>query len=1014
MAAGTTAVSTPETGGMAEWIGKKIKNASDSAKEKREELKDKGQEPSRPGALFAKSMGWEFGGKYIDRFKSIGAQQPVEAQKKEDREKKETEKSFSDILTLNRKLVDIFQRNTDELKKTSADIEIQNSILLKLVTINKQILAVNQEQLDIQRQQLEKAEMDAAEKKLEGSQDAAGTSSIKSPYEEDDKKDENNFLGDVFSNFRRLKDMIKLFSSLGRRGFVRFFRRSGLKLFGKKGLQNLSKFVSSGKNLGAKLLPSLSRVGRFLGSKAMLPLLGAGTVLDTGGQEAAAESYQQKTGVRPGELYHAGDVNPDGTPKEGANPTPQLASGGIVSGSNDNILPLNSSPAKRLLGKKEDIPNISGGRMGEGMGFAQPLADAMMLPFKIAGGGIFGVASTFLNALGPIGGIFKPLLLGPVTSLLEVMGFPSTMIKGLFANGQDPINYFKDIINSSKPKKDKSKPATSSSSSSTTPSTTTPPPSTNPDTDPSNPNRLTADQFAAKQVKETQIKEISGTEKGTVLYQPDSKNLARVRNAEDQTPTEYYHDMLGNLYKVDQKEKKLVRATQNEISEGVESSNLTLKATGQSKLDFFRKPDGNVVVARLNSAPVGSIEIKSRKIVDEKGSARNRVKFLKTPDQEDAKKYNIDQVYSPFGVKLQEGGTGYKLDLDQTRLGMHIKTGETTGDTVEAVLEKGEYIVNRDAVQALGVPFFDRINFDLYPRRIAKKQDTPGRLQKGSYIIGDSIASGMAGRSGANQVKVKDTKGISMVGASPSQVLGFIKEIGKPALKDASVTLSTGATNAYKSGGDLPTVKKQFTFLKDAKAKVSVAGTSTGPNKPPYQPALKQINDSLSAIVKTFGFNFLGGFTSTDGLHPNYSKYGKGAAPASAGDPTSSGQQSAVSQLSPDASPEEKMAAAETDFKAQAESALGSVRGLTAKLFGMPDEVAAGGEDKAETAKPKLGKAATPQSGTAAKVDPKLKTAQKVSQTQVIVATQPIYRQAPQQNIPHSVDYSKTIPYLLT
>ena len=61
------------------------------------------------------------------------------------------------------------------------------------------------------------------------------------------------------------------------------------------------------------------------------------------------------------------------------------------------------------------------------------------------------------------------------------------------------------------------------------------------------------------------------------------------------------------------------------------------------------------------------------------------------------------------------------------------------------------------------------------------------------YIIGDSIAAGVAitafklNRSGAYGVKSIDDKGISKVGASPAEVLGFLNEIGKEKLKSKNI-----------------------------------------------------------------------------------------------------------------------------------------------------------------------------------------------------------------------------------
>ena len=144
------------------------------------------------------------------------------------------------------------------------------------------------------------------------------------------------------------------------------------------------------------------------------------------------------------------------------------------------------------------------------------------------------------------------------------------------------------------------------------------------------------------------------------------------------------------------------------------------------------------------------------------------------------------------------------------------------------------------------------------------------------YIIGDSIAAGVAinafklKRSGKYGEKSIDDKGISKVGASPAEVLGYLNEIGKEKLKSKNIILSGGISNNTAA---LDKVKEQLKFLKDLEAKVFLIGVSDTP--PAKIAGLVGMNPKLEALAKEFGFKFLGGFKpSTDGIHPpSYDKY---------------------------------------------------------------------------------------------------------------------------------------------
>ena len=142
------------------------------------------------------------------------------------------------------------------------------------------------------------------------------------------------------------------------------------------------------------------------------------------------------------------------------------------------------------------------------------------------------------------------------------------------------------------------------------------------------------------------------------------------------------------------------------------------------------------------------------------------------------------------------------------------------------------------------------------------------------YIVGDSIAAGIAissfkcsTRSGSYGIKSTDAKGISKVGAKPSEVLGYLNEIGKEKFRGKNVIISTGLSN---NPSDLTNIEKQLQLLKDVDAKVYMIGVS---NNPPDN--LKAIvNSKLETLATKFGFTYFGGFApSSDKIHPVYGDY---------------------------------------------------------------------------------------------------------------------------------------------
>ena len=194
-----------------------------------------------------------------------------------------------------------------------------------------------------------------------------------------------------------------------------------------------------------------------------------------------------------------------------------------------------------------------------------------------------------------------------------------------------------------------------------------------------------------------------------------------------------------------------------------------------------------------------------------------------------------------------------------------------------------------------------------------------------AYYIGDSIAVGAAIHAGSKATKanpVNNSKGGTLKalkgdaigtnqavgGTPPVGVLYYVQQHAKN-LRGSHVVISTGASNSgdvFKGSlqGDLATIEKQLQTLKEAGATVTVMGVANDfklSNK--YGTAPKgtgeKINKQLQQLASKYGFEFAGGFKSSDGVH-SYSGYsvskkyksagaiGNGGGAKSQGQPTSS------------------------------------------------------------------------------------------------------------------------------
>jgi len=145
------------------------------------------------------------------------------------------------------------------------------------------------------------------------------------------------------------------------------------------------------------------------------------------------------------------------------------------------------------------------------------------------------------------------------------------------------------------------------------------------------------------------------------------------------------------------------------------------------------------------------------------------------------------------------------------------------------------------------------------------------------FVIGDSIAAGLASyvipgvvRNLSYGIKSTDARGISKVGATPKEILGFLTEIDSNKLLNKRILLSSGYSNG-------PTqklkIKDQLIYLKGLGCNILLVGATTDP--PQNLMVLSDANEQLNLIATEYGVIFLGGFTpSKDRIHPlSYKEY---------------------------------------------------------------------------------------------------------------------------------------------
>lgn len=135
----------------------------------------------------------------------------------------------------------------------------------------------------------------------------------------------------------------------------------------------------------------------------------------------------------------------------------------------------------------------------------------------------------------------------------------------------------------------------------------------------------------------------------------------------------------------------------------------------------------------------------------------------------------------------------------------------------------------------------------------AQQQQAPAAR----VYIGDSVAEGL-GRGNDNATSY------TKVGASPTAILADVKKIAQEALDGKDVVLSAGLLNDPKQASVVRDI------IREIKAKGGNVLLVGGPTEGARED-LAGVNDVLADIAKEEGVRFLGGFKSSDGVHPlNY------------------------------------------------------------------------------------------------------------------------------------------------
>ena len=145
------------------------------------------------------------------------------------------------------------------------------------------------------------------------------------------------------------------------------------------------------------------------------------------------------------------------------------------------------------------------------------------------------------------------------------------------------------------------------------------------------------------------------------------------------------------------------------------------------------------------------------------------------------------------------------------------------------------------------------------PQRLSIQPQPQPVAPARTIVTGDSVATGI-GYGGAKGTPESEAQW----SRSSAQQLAYMQRKGPDYYRGANVVLSSGVLNS----GDLASVEAQLQFLRQANVRsVRLAGAPLGGIHSRHNAALK-------ALAEKYGFTFMGGYDSDDGVHPrSYQNY---------------------------------------------------------------------------------------------------------------------------------------------
>jgi len=434
-----------------------------------------------------------------------------------------------------------------------------------------------------------------------------------------------------------------------------------------------------------------------------------------------------------------------GGDKKKSEELPKLAKGGIVTKPTEAIVGEAGPEAILPLSKLGSISGVN----NEMSRVIPKFMKLLTLPFTIIGAGVIALMSSSLSMIPGIGPLIAPLL-GNIASMF---GIPPSIVKGLsnFTGaamkavgsglggvaelfGKKDPNV--DIRKGSKftPKKDYSvrgllanilgvlvskntkNSTTTAPPAGTTPGGTTPSGGTPPT---GGAGTMSSQDFSKSVLEKTKVNTVTEGKNTRTVVDTGTTGLQKVTG---QNSGKYYYDAYGTIYSIDKDEKRVL--TKEDFKKGVAGGPL-------GAVYFFRN---------LNN---GKVALENHANASSEGwydYAANAVREVKKGDGSRSNPDRLSWIPAAESKKFKDGfndATPYGKSTIKAQNGTYVP-GTGIGDKVPALLEPGEYILNKNFVKAAGGPkVLDKYNFDKFPRfgNNIMKYATGGTVIE--YITGD-------------------------------------------------------------------------------------------------------------------------------------------------------------------------------------------------------------------------------------------------------------------------------------